>query len=304
MNRIGVVIVTYNRLDLLKECISAIFNQTRNVEKIIIINNASNDGTKEYLEEYNSNDLFYIQNLNNNIGGAGGFREGLKYALESELDWVVIIDDDAILRDDYILKIDEAISKNPDNLAFSGTVMVNGEIDQIHRRNVSFRLLYRESLIDKKEYEKEYFLCDLATFCGLVVNVPLIKKIGLPKQDYFIQFDDTEYSFRILKHSRIMNINSAILDHKTVVPNNKAQLDWKGFYGIRNKLDVIKLHCNNTCYQLFRLRVWGAMLKSSICACAGKHKSLYKYSKELYKDALKDDKNGILGKKEKYLPNK
>ena len=82
--------MTYNRLNLLEECISALSKSIVPVD-ILIVNNASTDGTKEYLDgvidKYN-NVKFYIHNMNTNLNGAGGFNYGLKEA--SKLDYKYI----------------------------------------------------------------------------------------------------------------------------------------------------------------------------------------------------------------------
>ena len=96
----GVVIVTYNRLELLKECIENCIRQTTQFAKIIIINNCSTDGTEAYLQQYKSDARFVISNQAENLGGAGGFRVGLELAGKEELDWVLIIDDDAMIAED------------------------------------------------------------------------------------------------------------------------------------------------------------------------------------------------------------
>jgi len=47
--KIAAVVVTYNRLELLKQCIDSIKNQTRKPDEIIVVNNSSTDGTLEWL---------------------------------------------------------------------------------------------------------------------------------------------------------------------------------------------------------------------------------------------------------------
>ena len=83
------VVVTYNRKDLLEECIDAIKEQSYNLDKIIIIDNNSNDGTFEMLEKkgYTKNEKFLIKRLETNIGGSGGFYEGMKIAREMDMDY-------------------------------------------------------------------------------------------------------------------------------------------------------------------------------------------------------------------------
>ncbi|MDW8464040.1 MAG: glycosyltransferase [Geminocystis sp.] len=114
------IVVTYNRKKLLLECLEAIRRQTRPVQGIYIIDNASTDGTPEFLKENGYiNELppenlakpwereFTIENLvdgkeirvyyvrmHENTGGAGGFHEGVKRAYEKGYDWLWLMDDD------------------------------------------------------------------------------------------------------------------------------------------------------------------------------------------------------------------
>lgn len=55
MKRVGCIIVTFNKLELLKECINAVLNQTVKVDKIFIVDNASTDNTRDYVEQLTKN---------------------------------------------------------------------------------------------------------------------------------------------------------------------------------------------------------------------------------------------------------
>ena len=185
----GVVIVTYNRLELLKECIENCNRQTIPFEKIIIVNNCSTDGTDEYLQQYKADTRFVISEQTENLGGAGGFRVGLELAGKEDLDWVLIIDDDAMIAEDYIQKCDRVIRRYPNVVACSGTVYTDGKIQTIHRRVIANRTLYLEKNVPLSAYERKCFRYDLATFCGLMVRADILAKIGLPKSEYFIWYD-------------------------------------------------------------------------------------------------------------------
>ena len=89
---VAAVVVTYNRIKLLKECIQSIRTQTRMPEEVIVVNNNSTDGTLEWLNE--QKDLTVI--TQQNLGGAGGFHTGIKTAYEKGYDWVWCMDDDGL----------------------------------------------------------------------------------------------------------------------------------------------------------------------------------------------------------------
>ena len=95
MIKVNTVVVTYNRKNLLKLCIDKLLEQSYAINKIIIVDNASNDGTREYLHEL-IDDVFDIVFLDENLGGAGGFYFGIKRAYEIGCDYLWIMDDDTI----------------------------------------------------------------------------------------------------------------------------------------------------------------------------------------------------------------
>ena len=250
-NDYDVLIVTYNRVSLLKECIRCCLDQTLPPSHIIVVDNASSDGTSDYLNECSSSmsNLVNIR-LDDNIGGAGGFSTGMKVSLKYDSSWVILIDDDAMLENNYWEETLKQIQKHSDTLAFSGSVYVNGTIDTGHRsRLIRFKkgLRYHQKYepVHRNRYGSEFFETDNVTFCGLTVKKTLIRDIGLPLSEYFIWNDDLEYSIRIRKKSKIINCNRAHIDHRTSLMAGSRSADgiryiWKEYYRIRNRIDISK----------------------------------------------------------------
>lgn len=84
--KVAAVVVTYNRKELLRECLNALLNQTRPLDEIIVIDNASTDGTQEMIAKEFPYITYVL--MSENIGGAGGFHEGMKLAYEKGYDWI------------------------------------------------------------------------------------------------------------------------------------------------------------------------------------------------------------------------
>lgn len=296
--KLGVVIVTYNRLDLLKECIESCLNQTYPFEKIIIINNNSSDGTKEYLASIKDAKVL-IHNLKENVGGSGGFYEGVKESQKYNLDYVLLIDDDAILNFDYCEHIYKYMINEPKGIVgYSGTVKTNNIIQYEHRRFLKKH--FHEINSTKDNYIGKYFDLELATFCGLFISTKIIKKIGLPKKDFFIWYDDTEYCMRMNKYGKIRNVNDSVLNHKTKIANIKG-FNWKSYYGLRNKIYIIKKYFSKFQLLKFTLSMILRIIGGKILAVL-KHDIYYLKVSNIYKDALNDGMKNKYGKNEKYMP--
>ncbi|MCD8037974.1 MAG: glycosyltransferase [Lachnospiraceae bacterium] len=239
-----VVIVTYNRKELLEECVSKVNSQSLPASHVVIVNNASTDGTDAFLDRLaKKNEKYFIVQCPKNIGGAGGFAKGMEYALGLNDEYVLIIDDDAMLETDYMEKILKAKSINPRYEAFAGSVLTDNKIDVFHRKMLS-KAGFLMKNCPERLYAQDTFECDIASFCGMVVSAQVIRQIGLPHEEYFIYHDDTEYSLRVREISRFLVVPGAKLNHKTkqTAAAYPRRYGWKDYYDIRNRLLFVKEH--------------------------------------------------------------
>lgn len=236
------VVVTYNRKELLKECINALQNQTIKLDKIIIINNNCTDGTTEYLKdlELREEDIKHIQ-LSQNVGGAGGFHEGIKYAYNENYDMFWIMDDDTI---PYNNSFEELLkcSENPlcDKYGFicSHVEWIDGTACNMNIPAVTsdWNSYLKNDIIKVKN----------SSFVSVVFNRSVIEEFGLPIKEFFIWGDDTEFTLRISKKLQgYMAINS-VVQHKmnanhgiSFVNEEKGRID-RYFYRYRNKFYIAK----------------------------------------------------------------
>ena len=99
------IVVTYNRKQLLKECVNALINQDYKNCDVLIVDNASTDGTREYIEEEMENNRVHYVNTGSNLGGAGGFNYGMKEAYKLGCDFMWIMDDDCIVHKNSLTEL-------------------------------------------------------------------------------------------------------------------------------------------------------------------------------------------------------
>jgi hypothetical protein len=90
------IVVTYNRKEMLRQCLDALLAQSHDNFDILLIDNASNDGTMESITDFRSNNRVRYFNTGENLGGAGGFNYGIRKAVEHGYECLWIMDDDCL----------------------------------------------------------------------------------------------------------------------------------------------------------------------------------------------------------------
>lgn len=248
------VMVSFNRKKLLVRGLNALQRQTRPVDKIIIIDNASTDGTPELLksEGFLDKKNIQFQQLTENLGGAGGFKTGVELAYQQGFDWIWMMDDDGYPTDDCLCRLLEY----KDDYDFYGPLVLSDE----DKENFSFPMTLPKSkkvirskpeLMDflEKEKKESKILNDiLIPFNGVLINKESVRKIGFPDARFFIWGDDIEYTKRLQRQGgKIATISNIEFYHPTA-PNLGTPM----FFGRMQFNDTdskIKLYClcrNNT----------------------------------------------------------
>ena len=94
---VAVVVVTYNRADLLGRMLDGLAAQSRRPDAVYIVDNASTDHTREVLGRWHGGDLpLEVTHNDDNLGGAGGFHLGLRRAYADGFDRIWLMDDDVV----------------------------------------------------------------------------------------------------------------------------------------------------------------------------------------------------------------
>lgn len=241
--KICCIIVTYNRKELLIKCLECIKDQTYKPHTVLIVDNASTDGTLDKVMEegyYNSNKdsiNFQYLLLPNNQGGAGGFYNGIKTAHESaeQYDGIWVMDDDGKPHPNCLKNLLPYLGK----YHFISPMVVSLE----NNKQMAF---FDESV---EHFETKcvdgVYKGDANPFNGVLFSKHLIDKVGYPKKEMFIWGDEQNYMLRTIKLGiDLVIISNAIHFH----PKNRQQkervifnreiivtdVNWKLYCLIRN----------------------------------------------------------------------
>ncbi|TPW77235.1 glycosyltransferase family 2 protein [Schumannella soli] len=232
--RVVAVVVAYNRAALLVEALEGLLGQTRPLDSIVVVDNASDDDTAAVVGRV-APDAELVR-LTRNTGGAGGFAVGTAVAvLREHADLVWLMDDDTVPTPTALAELLDARDRHPDPLAVlaSRVVWTDG---RDHPMNVP----RARPLGGRRRRAAEavgLMAVRSASFVSFMVDARVVRRLGLPIAEYFIWNDDFEYSTRLLRRGDGVYVPRSVVVHKTkVLGSTDADPGARFYYEVRNKI--------------------------------------------------------------------
>lgn len=240
------VVVTYNRKNLLELCLQALVDQTKRSDVMVIIDNASTDGTGAWLRKWvaHHSPRCLLRSLDSNTGGAGGFSRGLDLAIEQGADWIWMMDDDAEPHPDALA---ELMKVAIDPGCIYGSLAVSGDETSWEMTLIASSVSKTRRAADIPDQAE----VEMLPLLGLLVHRDLVGKIGGPDAGLFIAGDDVEYCLRARRAgARIVIAGRSRIEHPKSVTKKIPILGrqvtylslppWKRYYDTRNRLLIAR----------------------------------------------------------------
>lgn len=256
--RVWATVVTFNRKALLRECLEALAAQSHRLEGVVVVDNASTDGTADELREWPVLDRLNVLllQLPRNGGGAEGFHAGIAEASRQEADWIWAMDDDCVPSADALetLLASQAAKASSTVAVVPVVRSIHGGVQSIHSGGqIKVRLVggavapLPERCYESGEHPIEYF-----SFVGPLMRADAVRATALPPREFFIWGDDVDFSTSLGHHGSMWVVTSAHVIHKDGQPANRRTYRelarnytqslpfnglWKYAYGLRNLID-------------------------------------------------------------------
>jgi len=226
------VVVTHERRELLGECLAAVAAQSRPPDHVLVIDNASTDGTAGMVAAEHPEAELLV--LDRNEGGAGGFHEGMRRALAGGWTWLWLMDDDTVPQPDCL----ERLLEGPSDAAVLAPKVVWTD-GRIHPMNPP-RLVVEDTDALVDGFERGAVPLRWCTFPGSLVRAAAAQRHGLPRKEFFIWSDDIDFTARVLRHEPGFFVPAGVAVHKT----RSAAAPWAGgarfYYAVRNSLWLLR----------------------------------------------------------------
>jgi GT2 family glycosyltransferase len=252
---VALLMVTYNRQDLLSQILNSIQSFKWDVTHFIIVDNASNDDTAAILEQYKNESDLSILTLDENIGHGAGLAIGLDFikVQNPNLEYVIFLEDDSIPQAGYLEFLLGKIQKTDFSMVSSAGSLVS--------------LGKRTKL---QPSESEILEADFALFDGAIARFQDLLKVGFPVKDWFMMFDDFEYCHRIRKAGlKIGVVSNPFLEilHEGWAGGVSHSHLWRSYYQSRNFIHFVRLHFSTfaliDCLILQSKRLIGGLFSSN-----------------------------------------
>ena len=253
--KVCAVVVTYNRKEYLRKLLDNLLIQTFSLAAILIYDNNSKDGTSHMLLDAGliDNDsfmklhqkkvrqidvMYYRSDVNE--GGSGGFYGGMKIASSMGFDYLWCMDDDVWPEKNCLEEL--LCHMSPQTMICqpcrTDQNFMDCAIIDINMRNpFCYTTTMRSTIVYSDEIRTNTIQIKTMPFEGPLIDNNLVKKIGLPKKELFILFDDTDYAMRAQKKTKILYCKNAIL-HRQIIQtkNNSNLMGWRQYYEYRNQI--------------------------------------------------------------------
>ncbi len=233
--RVVAVVVTYNRRDLVLESLAALDAQARRPDAVIVVDNASTDGTPEAVRALEGDVI--LHELERNTGGAGGFAYGIAAALRSAADLIWLMDDDTVPEPDALAALLDARA----NYREMRPALVASRVVWTDGRDHPMNTPRPKPLMKPVEREAADAVGCVpvrsASFVSVLVDADICRQRGAPVADYFLWNDDFEFTTRILRGNVGLLCPQSVVVHKTrTFGSTDADPGERFFYEVRNKI--------------------------------------------------------------------
>lgn len=217
--KVGIIVLNYNKKEYLLRCLNSLMKQTYKDFDVLVIDNASSDGSAEaVLREYGKK--VELLKLEENLGGSGGFCAGLRELQKKEYEYYLLLDNDVELRENCLAVLHGAMVGNPDIGIIGAKILLMDQPDIIQEfgpmlnyRTFFFDVCFRGERGDISLPDIRG--CDYVPACVMMVRGEAMEKIGIMPEENYLYFDDIEWCTRCRRAGfRVAAHREAIAWHK------------------------------------------------------------------------------------------
>ena len=219
MVKVAVIILNWNGEKLLQKFLPSVVEYTPSaLGKVVVVDNASTDGSAEWIRSQFGDSVKLFVN-EENLGGSGGFNVGIRYALEEGYEYVWCLDNDVLVDENAVGELYSFMEGHPE-VGMAGSKVYHMEKpDYVQQFGID--ILWDEYCCEAKYHGcledgtmPEVVYSDAVAACSVLVRASVIRKIGPLPEENFLYWDDTEWGYRCnLAGYKVASVGSSKILH-------------------------------------------------------------------------------------------
>ena len=244
--RVGIVLVNYNGMKFMPECLASLAKLDYGAHRIVVVDNASTDGSADWLAEHYPDVVLLRQETNTGI--TGGNNAGISWCLEQDCEYVLLLNNDTVVEPDFLRRL---IQHAAPNMLISPKIYYHDNPTLLNNHFGHFdywRGVHRNLFYGKPDTEISRTVCvgTMASTCALLIPASLFAQVGMMDDAYFIYADDTDFITRAVRQGAVVKfVPDAVIYHKESSSSGGKSSPLAVYYLVRNRLYFMFKHQRN-----------------------------------------------------------
>lgn len=264
MKNIAIVICNFNKKDFVLDCIESVFQSSFTDFDLIVVDNASTDGSVEAIGAKYGNRLTILVN-EENTGGSGGFHRGMAHAMQGNYRYIHLLDNDVVIDRDAIGSLFDFMESHPETGA-CGSLVCKAQLRDyiqdygatIDFENLGMRAQYGGVHVD--DDLPAYTTCDYIAACSAMYRVAALKKTHIMQEDYFIYWDDVAMSWELrLAGYQVCAYAKSKVWHYGTWGNRTA---FVRYYMMRNRIYCFTKYLDDEQFRVFKEKLFRMVFRT------------------------------------------
>jgi GT2 family glycosyltransferase len=243
IGKIGALVLTYNRKEILVQCLNAILTQVEPADEIIVLDNGSTDGTCEYLQKSGilKHDCIVLYRLQENTGPSAGADTLFRLALQRGSDWLWYMDDDTIANADTLKELKNAYSENfsrPEEVGFLKSVVVSPDGSPNGVPQLDLRSEPGQAASWASRLGSGLVKVRCSTFVSIMIPRTTLMRIGNIHSDFRFYGEDTDFTLRttdvleayLVGKSKVTHLSPEVGRFRALAKKNPTSIDMERYY--------------------------------------------------------------------------
>lgn len=286
--KVAIILVNYNGKRDTEDCIKSLREIRYDNYEIIIVDNCSTDGSKEYITN-KYKDVIYIYS-DKNLGFSGANNYGIDYALSNNADYILLLNNDTEVDVDFLDIMINEYEKDSKIGIMTSTILYFSEKSKVWygggKHNYILGNSYHENQGKNiKTLDLHVREVSFISGCVMLISRNVIENVGKLSEEYFLYHEDTDYCLKVMKRGyKLIYVPQAKVYHKVSSSTNKIS-NLHDYYYTRNRFIVIEKNSRGLERNIAKIFCYIASFKRSITNKQGRNairKGVNDYRKGIY----------------------